>query len=258
MKKRSLAIFLLILLVGGLGAYGLYYKEYHGYSRVLPRSGPIVESIYGVGTVKPKRKYIFRVGVSKNVSKILVSEGDNVKKNQLVAVLDDSLKLRAPFAGMITALHYHEGEIVFPNTPFIDLADIRESYVEASLDQKGVMRVSKGMKALLSFESIRNEQYEGEVYKIFPRDKQFMVRILPGNLPEQILPGMTGDIAIEVGRRDKALLIPALAILDGHVLIERGGKRKKVPVSIGSMDNQWAEVTNDAIRLTDHVLMKDR
>ena len=258
MKKRTIIISVTLLLLLALGAYSFYFKKYQAYSRISPRSGPIVESIYGVGTVKAKRKYVFRVGVSKNISSISVSEGDYVKKGQQVAVLDGSLKLKAPFAGMITALYYQEGELVFPNTPFIDLADLEKTFVEASLDQKSVMRVEKGMKAIMSFESIRSETFEGKVYKIFPRDKQFMVHILPDKLPKQILPGMTGDIAIEVGRKDKALLIPVLAILDGYVLVERDGKRQKIAVEIGTMDNEWAEVTNKAIRLNDYILMKDR
>ncbi|MFK7823474.1 MAG: efflux RND transporter periplasmic adaptor subunit [Oligoflexales bacterium] len=258
MKKRSVITSMVLLLFLVLGAYSVYLKKYRNYSRIAPRSGPIVESIYGVGTVKPKRKYVFRVGVSKNISAILVSEGDYVKKGHSVAVLDDTLRLKAPFAGMITALYYQEGEIVFPNTPFIDLADMQKTFVEASLDQKSVMRLEKNMKAVMSFESIRNELFEGKVFKIFPREKQFIVHIMPKDLPKQILPGMTGDIAIEVGRRDKAMLIPVLAILDGYVLIEREGKRQKIAVEIGHMDNEWAEVTNNAIRLSDYILMKDR
>lgn len=258
MLKRPLLTSILLIIVLGLGIYGIYYRNYLGYSRTAPRIGPIVESIYGVGTVKPKRKYVFRVGVSKNVSEILVSEGDQVKKGQTVAILDDTLKLKAPFPGMITAIYFHQGEIVFPNTAFMDLADIKETFVEASLDQKGIMRVSKGMRAIMAFESIRNEQFVGKVYKIFPRDKQFVVHIMPNKLPKQILAGMTGDIAIEVGRRDKAMLVPALAILDGQVLIERDGKRQKIGVEVGSMDEEWAEITNDAVRASDYILMKDR
>ncbi|MDX5152521.1 MAG: hypothetical protein R3188_08600, partial [Acidiferrobacterales bacterium] len=74
-------------------------------------------------------------------------------------------------------------------------------------------------------------------------------------LADNILPGMTADVAIEVSHKDKALLVPLSAITDGRVRIRRDGKRKTVKLSIGSIDGNWAEVLSGDISVNDEVLV---
>ena len=75
-------------------------------------------------------------------------------------------------------------------------------------------------------------------------------------LPKQILPGMTTDIAIEIAKKESALLIPVRAVLLGSVLIDRNGQRQKISVRLGIMDQEWAEVLSDTIKPTDFILIK--
>jgi len=47
-------------------------------------------------------------------------------------------------------------------------------------------------------------------------------------LPPEILPGMTTDVAIEVAQKEKALLVPVRAINSGHVLVQKIIAKKKL------------------------------
>jgi macrolide-specific efflux system membrane fusion protein len=74
-------------------------------------------------------------------------------------------------------------------------------------------------------------------------------------LAENVLPGMTADVAIEVNRKDKVLLVPLSAISDGRIKVKRDGKRKTVKLSIGSVDGNWAEVLEGDIDLKDQIMV---
>lgn len=248
-----LLILILMLIVAG---YFTYSWPGQGYREVLPRIGPIVESIYGVGTIRAHKTYTYRLGVSKIIKDILVEEGDKVKSRTSLIIMDDGMRIKAPFDGTVTSISYHENELTFPQTPIISIEDLSELYILASIDQHGIMRVKKGMKVSISFENIRNEQFFGEIERVYPRNNEFFVHVHVNNLPSQILTGMTADIAIEVASRTKAFLIPTLAITSGSVLIKRDGKRMRVNIQVGSMDDQWAEVTSDNLKVTDLILVR--
>ena len=59
-------------------------------------------------------------------------------------------------------------------------------------------------------------------------------------------PGMFGRIKIDYDQRANALVIPRNALLDDEgdtaVFMVRGGKAVRVPVKLGYMDGEWAEV----------------
>lgn len=87
-----------------------------------------------------------------------------------------------------------------------------------------------GQKASLIFEEMRSNRISGVVKTIYPDEGQFFVKILVTDLPPSILPGITADVAIEVGSKENALLVPTKAILAGQVVRVRQGKRQKVAV----------------------------
>jgi len=221
---------------------------------VKPRYGPIVEAIYGLGKVKTDRVYEVKLAVIKIVKQIYVHEGELVKKGDRLVKFDDNLVFTAPFSGTVTLVAFHENQSVFPQQPVIRVEDLNTKYIEVSLEQQGALRVHVGLPVRVVFESIRGEVLKGKVSAIFSRNEEFLAHIdVP--LADNILPGMTADVAIEVSRKDRALLVPLSAITDGRVRIRRDGKRKTVKLSIGSIDGNWAEVLSGDISVDDEVLV---
>jgi multidrug efflux pump subunit AcrA (membrane-fusion protein) len=104
------------------------------------------------------------------------------------------------------------------------------------------------------FESIRGEVLTGKVSAIFSRNEEFLAHI-DVSLAENILPGMTADVAIEVSHKDKALLVPLSAISDGRIKLRRDGKRKTIKLKIGSIDGSWAEVVEGDVTVKDEILV---
>jgi multidrug efflux pump subunit AcrA (membrane-fusion protein) len=221
---------------------------------VNPRYGPIDEAIYGLGKVKTDRVYEVKLGVIKTVERIYVREGMSVKKGDRLVKFDGDLVFKAPFNGTVTLVAFNEKQSVFPQQPVVRVEDLNTKYIEVSLEQQGALRVRPGLPVRVVFESIRGEVLKGKVSAIFSRNEEFLAHI---NVPlaDNILPGMTADVAIQVSHKDRALLVPLSAITDGRVRVKRDGKRKTIKLTIGSIDGNWAEVTGGDISVNDEVLV---
>jgi macrolide-specific efflux system membrane fusion protein len=243
------------LLVLALAAgTGIVIKR-NGVTYVNPHYGPIVEAIYGLGTVKTEHVYEVKLGVVKVLKQLYVQEGDTVKKGAPLVRFEGGLLFRAPFAGTVTQIAFREDQSVFPQQTVLRLEDLSTRYVEVSLEQEGALRVRPGQPVRVVFESIRDNVIHGKVAAIFSRGGEFLAHIdVP--LPPNVLPGMTADVAIVTGRKDKALLVPLAAIVDGRVRIRRDGHRKTVKLKIGNIDGNWAEVLSGDLRTTDQVIVR--
>jgi macrolide-specific efflux system membrane fusion protein len=258
LKKPSKMILsaLGLILILALLTFFFWRSQNKGLQKASIKRGPIKESIYGIGTVVAKDRFQFKVGQVTTVARIYVEEGQRVQKGQTLLELAGPVKISSPLAGTVVNLPYNPGENVFPDTPVITVENLRDRYVTATLEQQGALRVKKGLPVRINFESIRDQNFQGQVESVYPSKGQFLVRIKVDNLPAEILPGMTGDTSIEVSQKENALLIPALAVNQGKVLIERNGKRKKIDVEIGSMDTEWAEVLAGDLQPEDTILLR--
>lgn len=251
--------FFLFLFIGffaiGMGSF-FYYRYRSQYELVPPKRGSITEAIYGLGKVKPYNKYDVKLGVLNTVQKILVREGDLVKKGDLLIRFNEALRFFSPINGTVTFVGVDEAEAVAPQTIVLSVQDLSEKYVEVSLEQQGALRVRRGQKADVLFESLRGEKFEGHVKALFPKNDEFLAHIQVDGLKENVLPGMTADVSIQVGQHDQALLVPLSAVSSGKINIERNNKRIKIPVKIGGIDGLWAEIQEGDLKDEDLVVVR--
>ncbi|HEY8270932.1 MAG TPA: HlyD family efflux transporter periplasmic adaptor subunit [Pseudobdellovibrionaceae bacterium] len=253
-KKKIILFLSLAILFLGIAFFAIFFKprEY-----LKPKRGEVVETIYGLGTVTADQTYHMRSGITLSIRKLFVKEGDFVKVSQPLAQLDQSI-MRSPIEGTVTVVAYKEGEIVPPQGSIIMVTNLKHLYLEVSLEQQSVLPVKENQKVFISFESLRNERVEGWVKSIYPRENQFIVRIELKNWPSGVLPGMTADVAILVGKKSDALLIPLRAISAGQVERLRNGKKEKVSVKLGVIDGEWGEVVSDNISVDDELLIRKK
>jgi multidrug efflux pump subunit AcrA (membrane-fusion protein) len=255
---HKLLIISFIIIAALTGILALYTFNKNNVQYIKPRIGEIIESIYGLGKVKTDHVHEVKLGVPSTVVKLFVTEGKSVKKGDPLVRLDDGVQFTAPFSGIITQVNITDKQIVFPQQTLIRLEDFSRKYIEVSLEQQGALRVKPGQSARVVFESLRADQKIGTVSAIFSRNDEFLAHILVPGLDENVLPGMTADIAIEVGRKEKALLIPLTSLKNGQVIVLRDGRRKVLPLKIGSIDGNWAEVIESELRSDDLIVMKSK
>ena len=254
--KKLILITVLVIALGSALAVFQYLRS--SVEVFKPKRGRIVEAIYALGKVKSRRQFDLKIGVTSTVEKLYVREGDSVKKNDPLVKLSESNVFRAPFTGVVTYVGMDEGETATPSVSLLRVDDLSEKFVEVSLEQQGALRVNKGLKAEIVFESLRGEKLQGQVASLFSKNDEFLANIDVNGLKENVLPGMTADVAIIVGAHENSLLIPIRSINNGFVTIRRNGRRLKVPVKIGAVDSQMAEVVEGDLNETDEILVGGR
>lgn len=248
----SVVVFLLLISSGLI-------RSKHSETDMLSKpiaKGPIIESVYGIGTVTATKSYMLKYGVNTTIKKIYVKEGDTVKSQQKLVDMLDGNSLRAPFSGTITALPCKVGENVLAQSTVLNLVDLEDRYVVVSLEQRSAILVHPGQKAKLSFDGLRKESYDGTVKSVYSNDNNFLVRIDASNLPPQILPGMTADVAISIATPHNALLVPVAAIDDDKVHVKRDRGIKTVTVKTGIVDGAMAEILTGDLHEGDRLVIR--
>jgi membrane fusion protein, macrolide-specific efflux system len=249
-------VFFLLLAVALFVAYGAYQRRPAGTWVTIGR-GSIEEAVYGLAKVKSTRVYEGKLGINGTIRRLRVQEGDSVAAGDPLVEFEGASPLRSPFQGVVTRLPFHEQENVFPQVTVVRVEDIKDLYLEVALEQQGALRVAKGQGVTLTFESLRGSRFNGRVETIYPSEDQFLVRVRPdGRLPEQVLPGMTADLVIQVGRKENVLLVPSAGVADGKVIVERGGRRRKLSLTLGVANGEWGEVLTGDLREGERVLVR--
>jgi macrolide-specific efflux system membrane fusion protein len=219
--------------------------------------GNITQSVYGIGTVTTNRSFQLMPGVIGTIDGIFVQEGETVKKGQKLLSIDRVL-YHAPFAGTVTMLADKVGENVFATVPVFSLVDLNDRYVVVSLEQQGALRVKPGQIVKLSFDTIRESNFDGTVTSIYSNATGYLARIDIANLPARVLPFMTADVAITLLTHQNVLLIPVATLEDGKYVWVKRGIPKRVEVKIGIVDKDVAEVIGGGIQAGDRLVIKTK
>lgn len=214
------------------------------------KRGDIVEAAYAVGTVKADKTFNIKTGVASKLLERYVRVGDIVKKGQKLLHLDEFPEYRAPFDGVVTALNYEVGELVFAQTIVLTVVNMDSLYLELSMDERVVGSIRPGQEARISFEGQRNSARTGKVRSIYASDGQFLVLVDFDTKGLSILPGMTCDVAIQIEKHKNKLLLPLGAIdANGQITIVRPhGKPEKISVELGPSDASFTIISNDLVK----------
>lgn len=219
----------------------------NGKVAMKPKIGPVVDSVYALGTVRTDRQYNVRFGMNTVIRKLYVHEGDMVEPGTTLVMNDSSLVSSSPFKGVVTQVSYLEGELAPSGQVIVSVSGLGEVYVKLSLDQDSITLVRRGQEAELSFEKMRGVKIKGQVGAVYMSDDEFLVRVETDGLPEWVLPGMTCDVAIVISRKDNAVLVRSSAIQNSEMEIKRNGTRMKIRVASRIIDEDWSEITDGSI-----------
>lgn len=125
--------------------------------------------------------------------------------------------VRAPFAGVVTRRSVEPGQSVVPGTTLYLVAEMMQTEIFAETDEVNLGRVKVGQAATVIAPAFRDRPFQARVSQIGPRvdwDRGVVgVRLTPANPPDFVLPNMTVDVNIEVGRFANALTLPVTAVL---------------------------------------------
>lgn len=163
MKKKIILIILLVLLVGSGGALGYYYW-YQGSHFVKTEDARISADQY---KVMPQ--------LTARLDHIDVEEGDVLKKNEPIAEQDVSgleasdlskSVVRAPIDGTVLKVQSKEREIGSPSAAIAIMADMKNLYVSANIEETDINRIKLGARVDITLDAIEGESIQGKIRKI--------------------------------------------------------------------------------------------
>ena len=166
----------------------------------------------------------------------------------------------APISGVIAERKIKTGNFVQINTPIFRIVD--NSQLEATLNvpEREVSTLKQGLGVDLQVDALPGRKFSGTIDRIAPvvdsgsGTFRVVCTFAGGNT---LQPGMFGRIRIDYDQRTDALVVPRVALLedegDPAVYAVKAGKAVRVPVKLGYLDGQWAEV-RQGLKVGDQVV----
>ncbi|MFZ1683657.1 MAG: efflux RND transporter periplasmic adaptor subunit [Candidatus Zixiibacteriota bacterium] len=171
----------------------------------------------------------------------------------------------APIDGVVLQKYVEIGQIIASGisnvgggTKIADIADMRQVYVEAGIDEIDVGKIGVGQVATIVADAYPSNTFTGTIVRVAPEARVlqnvtlFDVVIKVENIDGLLKSGMNVNAEVTVARSEDAVLIPMLALLEldnadsgvssREVLVKEGDTFAPRAVELGLMNAQEAVV----------------
>ena len=178
---------------------------------------------------------------------------DQAKEN--LNFLTTNTFVRAPFAGVISAKNYEDGEL-YSGQPILVLTQIDKLKALVAIPENYFPRFKAGMKLTLTSEIYPDQVFPATVEVVYPTidatSHTFQVKIVIPNGKNLLRPGMYVTTTIGLGKAN-TIVAPYQAVEklvganDRYVFINENGRAKRVAVELGQRFDQEIELISPDI-----------
>jgi HlyD family secretion protein len=165
------------------------------------------------------------LNVNNAVSQIKSSEAGLVQARANLNTQEVNLGhtvIKSPIDGIVISRNVDPGQTVAASmsapTLYVIAADLTKMQVIANIDEADVGRIRPAQPVTLRVDAYPNDTFRGSVaqVRLQPTTVQNVVTysavILVPNPERKLMPGMTGNVTVEIARRSNALRVPAAAL----------------------------------------------
>ena len=264
MKKSYLLLILLFLPVTMLACSASKEKPAES---VYTSTGNIKSVITSTGSVAPMNRLQIKPPVAGRIEGILVKEGQNVKKGQILAWLSSSDRaalldaarekgpaevkywedvykptpIIAPINGSIIVSTFDPGQTVAVGDAILVMSD--HLVVKAQVDETDLGRIKLGQLAEIVLDAYPSQKIEASVEHIAYEStvvnnvNVYEVDVYPASVPLFVKSGMSATVNFLQDQKKNVLLLPSRAVLKkgakAFVFAKVNGKVVPVPVETG-------------------------
>ena len=157
---------------------------------------------------------------------------------------------KAPFAGVISAKNYEDGEL-YSGQPIVVLTQIDKLKALVAIPETYFPKFKEGMKLTLTSEIYPDQVFPATVEVVYPTidasSHTFQAKIVIPNSKNLLRPGMYVTTRIGLGKA-KVIVAPYQAVEklvganDRYVFINENGRAKRVAVELGQRFDQDIEI----------------
>ena len=160
------------------------------------------------------------------------------------------LRVTAPEPGVVLVRSVEPGDVVPPGKVLVTMALDRETQILAQPDERNLPSLRVGQKARASADAYPDRSFAAEVISVAPgvdlARGTVDVKLRVPDPPPDLRTDMTLSVELEVGRKEKVLVVPLEAVRDAAtapwVWSVRGRRAARTPVRLGARGGNVAEV----------------
>jgi RND family efflux transporter MFP subunit len=178
----------------------------------------------------------------------------NQTKEQL-EFLEANTYVKAPFAGVISAKNYEDGEL-YSGQPILVLTQIDKLKALIAVPETYFPRIKEGMKLTLKTDIYPEQVFPASVEVVYPTidpsSHTFQVKIVIPNGKRMLRPGMYVSTTLGLGKTN-AIVVPYQSVekLVGannrYVFVNDNGVARRVDVELGQRFDQDVEIISPEI-----------
>ena len=293
MNKKRIIIFSAVLILLCVGYY--VYTRMHAapqtaYTTIKAQRGTIHQIVDTTGEVAALNRVEIKPTTAGRIEKLIVDEGDKVKKGQILAYLsstdraaildaaranpkenlkqwEDTYKATpviSPMDGTIILNAVVEGQTVAATDVVYALSD--QLIVIANVDEADIGGIKPGQKATVQLDAFQDVFSDGKVFQILEEGVNnnnvitYNVKIKMDNLPDFYKSMMSANIDITVNTFDNAIIVPYMAVGEdenGHAYVLTGNNKKQIrkPVQTGAQEADKIQIIS-GLNEGDEILVK--
>lgn len=195
---------------------------------------------------------------SGKITRALVSVGDTVKKDDIIAYVDASRPgmnyaaspVKAPVSGTVTSFPYTVGATVAPSMSIAKISDTKDLQIKVNIPERFVSRIKLNQKAQITFDSYPSDVFNAVVYEVSPvldnvsRTMAIKLRIVPTD--PRVRVGMYARVRLVTESMHDVIVIPTNAI------VSRDGENYLFVISdkLSESGKQTVEMVNVKLGIT--------
>ena len=182
---------------------------------------------------------------SGEVKELLIEEGDVVKKDQVVARIDQSkagmryqpTEIKSPIDGTVSAVNTQLGAQAAIGQPIGTVISTDNLEIKFDVAERLLYAAKLGGKVDVSFDAFPGQVFRATIVKLgatlntSTRTREVTVKLDDDD--GQVISGMYARVNVLLDEADDAILVPSNAISGDSVFIARDGIARKVAVKTG-------------------------
>jgi membrane fusion protein (multidrug efflux system) len=203
-------------------------------------------------TEERQRELLKINGISQQDYDLSLLQVNNIKADiELIMVNITKTEIRAPYAGRIGLRNISLGAYITPSNIITTLSQIDKKKITFSIPEKYSSLISQGMSINFGIEG-SGTNYKAKVTAsesiIESETRNLKILATISDADDKHIPGTFAKVTIELGKNDKAIVVPTQSIIPSarskQLVVYRDGSPEFVNISIGTRGAETVEITN--------------
>ncbi|MCL2322763.1 MAG: HlyD family efflux transporter periplasmic adaptor subunit [Oscillospiraceae bacterium] len=214
--KVKWAIILIIILAAFFYIYNLSKPKAPSYESVDAKTGDITKYYSFSGNVESKNYQTIKAEKIMQISQILVENGDEVKKDDVLIKTSSNDEIKAPIDGKITGLDLSINDQILTGSRLLDIYDYKNLRVNVKVNEYDLSSLDIGKEVKININSL-NKELDGTISSISDigttiNDVSYFTAVIDLENDNTIKIGMSCEIKLINAQAKSVIILPMASI----------------------------------------------